>query len=455
MTRSRRALVATGALTLTATATLNFGATVSAGQEPGSGLGFFALSASAPAVQMLLHESSFCYATPAGQNGCELVLPEATSQLQNGPLGRGVAAIVWPGALAADIGSLIITASNGQVPDSARQLNDPVRAQAETGTTHETATYDSVPGTSMKSTAHGDKVTADASVESSQANPASSFGKTTGSSAVTLTGASTAAAVAHSTVQNVSLAAGVVKIDGVVSDASATTDGTTAKAKGATKVSGMTVGGVPVTVDGDGVHAMGGASPLPLQTLQTQVNAALSQAGLTILMGPPTVHVEGASTVYKAASLIVDWTPPAPPAPAPNQHFSSTFTLGGANVSVNSAKAFGYTPPPFNPGGAVGPANPGTFVPGSPGVSLPGSPGLNGGTTTPNLTPGTSPVTPVTGGSEAPILASRKISLPDGLSPVFAIFGVLGSLFFMLGLRRLPDRVLEATASLCPLEENR
>lgn len=453
MTRSRRALAATGALTLVATASLNLGSNVFADTDPGSGLGFFALSASAPAVQEVIHESSFCYATPAGQNGCELVLPEATSQLQNGPIGRGVAAVVWPGALAADIGSLLITASNGQIPDSARMLNDPVRAQAETGTSHETASYTSVPGSVMKATANATKVTADASVDSSQV-PTGTFGKTTGSSSTELTGVSSAAAKAHSTVQNVDVG-GVVKIDSVISDAMATTDGVKATAKGATKVTGMTVGGVPVTVDGDGVHVQGGASPVPVQTLQAQVNSALSNAGLTILMGAPTAHTEGARTLYKAASLIMVFEPPPGPAPLPNSHFSDTIAFGGAYVSVNSANASGYTPPPFTPSGGT-PGGTGTFVPGSPGVTLPGSSAIPGGTTTPSILPGTSPVTaPGTGVVQAPVLASRKISLPDGLSPAFAILGTLGSLFLMLGLRRLPDRLLEAAAPLCLLEENR
>lgn len=453
MTRSRRALAATGALTLIASASLNLSAIGSAESDPGSGLGFFALSAAAPAVQMVISESSFCYAAPAGQNGCELVLPEATSALQNGPLGRGVAAVVWPGALAADIGSLLITASDGKIPPEARLLNDPVRAQAETGGANETATYDSVPGSTMKATAHATKVTADAAVDGSQV-PSGSFGKTTGSSAAELTGVSEATTKARSTVQNVSIA-GVVKIDSVISNAAATTDGEKATAKGDTVVSGMSVAGVPVTVDGDGVHVMGGASPVPVQTLQTQVNTALAASGITIVMGPPTAHTEGASTLYKAGSLIIVWAPPAGPAPLPNSKFTTTYALGGAYVSVDSAKAFGYVPPPFTPTGTT-PGGTGTFVPGNPGVLLPGTPGTPGGSVIAPITPGSAPVTtPGTGVGQAPILASRKISLPDGLSPALAILGTLGSLFLMLGLRRLPDRVLEATPSLCLLEENR
>jgi hypothetical protein len=449
MTRSRRALSATGALTLVATGALSLGplvSSVSAADELGAGLGYFSLNASAPAVQGRVHDTTNCFATPAGQNGCELVLPEATSQLRNGPVGRGVAAIVWPGALAADIGSLIITASDGKVPDSARMLNDPVRAQAETNTTHETASYDAVPGTSMKATAHGAEVTADALTGSAQATPLGSFGQTRGTSSSKLTGVSTAIATAHTSAQDISIG-GVVTIGSVTSDAQATTDGVTASAKGSTAVSDMKVAGIPVTVDGDGVHAMGNG-PVPLQTADAAVNSALAAAGMKILLGAPSGKPVGPSVTYNAGSLIISWMP------APQADF--LVTIGGANVSVDSAPAISYKPPPpFTPGGTGSASNPGTFVPGSPGTFVPGSPGIAGGTTTPNLTPGGAPDLPVTAGGEAPILASRKISLPDGLSPAFAIFGVLGSLFFMLGLRRLPDRVLEATASLCPLEENR
>lgn len=449
MTRSRRACAATGAATLLSTAVLALApgiASVEAASNPGSGLGYFSLAARATGLQARIAEPNFCFSSAAGQNGCELVQPEATSTLRNGPLGKGVAAIVWPGALAADIGSLLVTASNGAIPAEARMLNDPVRAVAETNTTHETASYDSVPGASMKATAKAEKATADASVESSQVTPVGSFGKTTGSSSVALSGPSEATAQGHSKASDINLAGGVVKIDSVTSDVVATTDGTTAKASGKTVVSGMTVAGQPVTVDGDGVHVTG-ASPLPVQAAQAAVNAALSSAGMTILLGPPASHVQGASVDYSAGSLVIFWVP--------QKGQDVTVTLGGASVSVDSAPALTDFVPP---GTTTTPDPPSVAPPVNQPVS--GITGITGsvGSAPPPTVGGIdapTPVTPPVDVGSAPVLASRKVSLPDGLSPALAILGTLGSLFLMLGLRRLPDRVLEATPALCLLEENR
>ncbi len=448
MTRSRRALAATGASTLLSTVVLAFGpltASVSAAAEPGSGLGYFALSARATGAQVRLHEPNFCFASAAGQNGCELVQPEATSTLRNGPLGKGVAAIVWPGALAADIGSLLITASDGQIPDQARMLNDPVRATAETNTDHETASYDSVPGTSMKATAKGTRSTADASVESSQVTPVGSFGKTTGRSAVELTGPAVARASGSSSASDITLA-GVVTIASVTSEVVATTDGTTGKATGKTVVSGMTVAGQPVTVDGDGVH-VAGSSPVPVQTAQAAVNTALANAGMTILLGPPQSHVDGASVEYTAGSLVIFWSPP-------QSGSDITVTLGGASAAVDAAPAL----PDFVP-----PSTPVTNEPPSvaPPVAPPAS-GITGivdtapppvlGTVEPPVLPPTTDPVEVT---PAPAVAARSFALPDGVSPAAIVLGLLGSFLLMAGMRRLPDRVLTPGAALCPLEANR
>lgn len=444
MSRTGRALTALGAATMLASATFSFGPQVSsatADTGPGSGLGFFSISARGIGAQVRIHEPNFCFASDAAQNGCELIQPEATSHLQNGPLGKGVAAIVWPGALAADIGSLLVTASDGKIPAEARMLNDPVRATAETHTSHETATYDSVPGSSMHATAHDDKVTADGSVESSQVTPVGTFGKTTGSSVVQLSGPATASATGHSSASGVSLAAGVVKIDSVISDAQASTDGVKAKASGKTVVSGMRVADMPVTVDGDGVHVMS-TSPLPVQTAQAAVNAALSNAGMTILLGPPSSHVKGSSVDYSAGNLIIFWAPPG------GNDF--TVTLGGAAVSVNAAPGLAdYVPP----GTTV--QNPPSFV--APPVSGPAPVSSITGVVgaPPPVVDGVAPPATATTVTPEPKLAARHFPLSGGLSPFFAGLGVLGSGLFMLGLKRLPDRVLAVTPPLCPLEATR
>ncbi len=461
--RTSRALAVTGATTVLCSAVLGLGPVltpVSAADAPGSALGFYKVSAKAPAVQLRIAEPSFCYSSPAGKNGCELVLPESTSRIGNGPTGSALAAVIWPGGLAADIGSLLITASNGAIPDSARMLNDPVRAEAETSSDHEKASNTSVQGTSMTATANSVGASSDASISQSQANPAGSFGKITGTTNVDLAEVQLTRAVAHSKVNDVALAGGVVKIDSVVSDAVATTDGKLAKASGKTVVTGMSIAGVPVRVDGNGVTAMG-VSPVPLQTAQQVVNTALANLGMKIVLGPPQQTGKGAGTDYFAGSLVIFWNPPAPPPPVPLPGGTTfTVTLGGAAVSVDADPALAA------PTGPDAPAQPPTTVtpveapPSGGGTSVP--PTFTGGTTQspplagtelPPLIPG-APAGPAPATTD-PVVAASAFGLPDGVSPVAVVLGLLGSLLFMAGMRRLPDRVLSPGIAGCPLEENR
>jgi hypothetical protein len=260
---------------------------------------------------------------------------------------------------------------------------------------------------------------------------------------------SLATAKAHSKVSDVSLAGGAVKIDSVTSDAFASTDGVTAKASGKTVVSGMTVGGVPVTVDGDGVHAQG-QSPVPLQTGQQTVNTVLTNLGMSIYMGSPITSGSGPGKDYFAGSLVIYWAPPPAPSGVPLPGGNDfTVTLGGAAVSVDGDPALDFgspttptdtptdTPVIDNPPVAVAP----------PVVS-----GITGLPETPVDTSVPPTVTPPATVPTAPVLASRAVTLPDGLSPAYAVLGLVGAGFCMLGMRRLPDRVLAATASACPLE---
>lgn len=412
--------------------------------EPGSALGAFSLSASAPAVQVKQEEPSYCYGTEAGQNGCELVLPEATSNLSRGPLGKAVAAVVWPGALAADIGNLLITASNGQVPDSARTLNDPVRAEAQTGSGPDRVTYDQVPGSSMVATAKDTGTTAAASVSQTQVTPLGSFGKTNGASSTVLEGAAKAVATAHSSVQDVDLAAGVIHVGAVTSDAVATTDGVKATVKGATSVSGVTIAGVPVTVDEKGFTVQG--SSLDLGAASAAVNTAVGQLGIIMRLSEPQGRPQGSAVTYNAGSLVILWEQ--------MDGFTATVALGGANVMVDADPAQDFSTPetpttPVDPGSTpVDPGTGGSVPPVGTGTSTPSLPEVSG--------PGEAPVVDQapTGGTEQPVLAGRTVPLPEGLNPWLATTAVLGSGLVMAGLRRLPDKVLVPTVPECLLEES-
>ena len=441
--RSALALIATGVL---CGAGSLVGAVVApaahADDEPGSGLGSFALSASSPALQLRFEEPTYCFATPASLNGCEGVVPEAVSSLQSGPIGFGLAAVAWPGSLAGNAGSLLITAGGSQVPDSARQLNDPVRAEARIGSGPDVVTYDQVPGTTMRSVAKSTETSAEAAVGQSQTVGVGTFGKSTGSSVTRLTGKASAEATALSSVSDIDIA-GVLHIDSVTSTAKATTTATSAQASGRTVVTGATVANVPVTIDEHGVSVAGnGSGPLATKA----VTDALKQAGLTIALTDPQGKPDGADVDYSAGTLFIVFAPPSPQAAG----YSATVAIGGANVSVSSSPAFDTSLPATTTDPFV-PAQPAAL--GGTAVTPPLSGPVSTGGTLPQVDPGTgSAPAPVT---STPLLAAARTRLPGGLSPWLGVTAVLGAGLVAAGLRRLPDQVLAATGPVCPLEENR
>jgi hypothetical protein len=415
---------------------------VASSPEPGSGLGAFNLSASSPGAQFRFQEPSYCYATSAGTNGCEAIVPEAVATLRNGPIGAAISAVVWPGSLAANAGSLLITAGGSQVPDQARSLNDPVRAEAHTSAGPDTVTYDSIPGTTMKAVAKDDRTEALASLGQGAVTPLGSLGATSGHSTTALTGPSAATASAVTSIQDISLAGGLLHIGALTSQAKAVTDGTRATVTGRTVVTGASINGIAVSIDDHGVSVAG--TSLPIGTATAAVNSALQNAGMTIALGEPSGKPDGSSVTYNAGSLVVLWKA--------TSGYTAMVVLGGANVSVASAKALDFSMPslPFVPGGGTG----GLTVPGTVGSGTTGGPAVGGSLSAPAppLPTETAPQT-AGPGAASPVLAAAKLRLPGGLSPWLVALGLAGSGLVMAGLRRLPDSVLATSTALCPLEE--
>lgn len=415
--------------------------------EPGSGLGSFALSAAAPVADVRFgYPAQQCTDQEVGTAGCEGVINESVSQLTNGPVGYALSSVVWPGTLAGNIGTLLVVASGGKVPSSATALNDPVRAESHTGGTN--PVVNDYPGNGAPTLAHmvadaeATKVTAEATVGSVTNVTVGSLGASTSKTSVALTGVKSATAQADSHVQDITIA-GVVHLGSVTSTATAMTDGTTAKGTGHTTVTGATIAGVPVSIDDRGVTVQTQHVPVPSQATDT-VNTALQNIGMRIAVSQPYFTKDGASIVYTAGSVVLYWQPPAAPAPVPSPP-TLTVVLGGAQVSVKATNGFSFgcpTCPPLT-GGTTG----GTTgaVAGPPPIT-PGSVATTGGTVPPPAIGGTPQI--------APQLASNPLSLPHGLSPWLGVLAVLGSGLVMAGLRRLPDRVLVASATACPNGES-
>ena len=236
-------------------------------------------------------------------------LPESTATLANGPVGLGIASLVWPGSLGGNPGQLVNVLQPGcavtgpaqlpspnpvcPAPDAATELRYPIKAEARTGQDPPTTTNEDVPGASMKASATAQEVSADA-VTTGIAGVPGDFGRIVTHSVVKYAG-ETGTSEATSTVQDVDVG-GVIQIESVVSSASASTDGTTGGGDATTTVTGLTIGGTPVDL---------GPAGVPEETKQL-----LEPMGMEVVVGPPVKEVDGSSATMTAGSVVITWDTP-------------------------------------------------------------------------------------------------------------------------------------------------
>lgn len=404
-----------------------------AADAPGSGFYGYDLQAQSAAIRFTEDEPS-ANSHPEAEGD----VPQSQVSVAGGA-GYALSSLAWPGSLVGNAGSLVLLVQPN-APSQVSALNDPVRAEARSGSEKHSDTNDSVPGAYMAADATLAKTTADARVDGGAAGATLGFGRTTSSSRAVL-GARTGSVTADSTAKDISIA-NVVKIGSVVSHAEASTNGVVASAKGKTTVSGLTVAGVPVVVDDQGVTVDTQRGAVP-PTAAATVNSALSSLNMSITLSSATQQRSGGTIAYDAGSLLVLWKPSFYPS-------TLAVSVGGAHVVAGASASSPLVLPPL-PGGAppvvdlpsaapqpvsgVPPVQPG----GSPGAALPVVPAPS---TAPDL-PGTTTATlePIASGTPAPTGS--------------VVLTVLGAALGLAGLWRLPGLVLvEPRPVRCPLEED-
>lgn len=428
----RRALLLAAATGCFVTSVLLYPAAAADG--PGSGFYGYDLRAQSAALRFTEDEPS-ANSHPEAEGD----VPQSQVSLASG-VGYGLSSVAWPGALVGNAGSLVLLVSPG-APSQVTALNDPVRAEARSGSAQHTATNDSVPGARMTADATLARTSADAKVDGGSAGATVGFGTSSSSSVATL-GARTAKVTADSTAKDVTLA-GVVRIGSVVSHAEASTDGTTATAKGKTTVTGMTVAGIPVVVDDQGVTVDTAHGAVPPTAVAT-VNSALASLGMTITLSAATSQRSGGTISYDAGSLLVFWKTPGYPS-------TVTASFGGSHVVAGASASSPLVLPPL-PSGAppvvsVPSAAP---VPVAPGGGLPQLGGTGGAV--PPVVPGpsTAPAAPLAQTALEPLASGSP-------APTWSVLlAVVGGLLALGGLWRVPGLVLvEPRPVRCPLEEDR
>lgn len=420
--------------------------------EPGSGLGSYQLSAEASGLQASYATAGSTSATAEGE------VPYADSLLDSIPFGEGLASVAWPGAIPANAGTTAVVLGAPIPGNDANDLNDPMRAQAETGS-QSTVTNDSYPGTTMAATATSQQVTAEGRVDSTLGPDAGfSTGDISAASSATLTGVEQAEVKATSQANNLLLAGGLIAIKSVISDATATTDGVTAKASGDTVLSGVTVDGAPASIDQSGLHLQStGASPSPLVKA---ANQALAAADVEVLPVLPAESTSGGQVSYTAAGVLITWSPGG----------SGLFTvdLGGVSVSASATPGYGRSTEVSALGPSAGGTSPAvTLLPGATAGSIGTAQGA-GASEAPSSGELSADRSPSGSGTSAALPSGPPSASPSGpggkqsllaavskpVSPGWIAMATLASLLIAGGLVGAPERLLGDSTSTCLLEES-
>ena len=334
-----------------------------AAAAPGSNFGSINISATATGLQVPFYNKS-------GED-VEAEIPYALSQMGYGGSGHALTSVFWPGdtgghggdTLKLLTGSCLPPDPFGLVgvpvpvpipelpcvtripalPDQVYEaMNDPYKAEAQSAAGKPVVTQ-SHPGVEMRAAALPDRVEASTAMAGGQETPlGDTLGSTAAVTSIRLTGPNTAVVDAVSTMRGISLGDGALTIDAIRSVAHAVTTGKTATGTASTTVFGMKVGGVPVSVDDQGIHIQGQGTALPSIDAHNQV---LKQAGFTVFVADPTKTVNKANVQVSAGQLVIEQD---------NDQYTgnlnstgNVITLGGASISADSSLAYIYKPGPL------------------------------------------------------------------------------------------------------------
>jgi len=220
-----------------------------------------------------------------------------------------------------------------------------------------------------------------------------------------------------SSVGRVTLGGGQIVIKGISVDASIENDGTaTPTYKANVSVAAASIGGIPVTIDQDGVHVANQHQALPYKQASDSLNSALKQAGIQIFLVAPQVtncsQSSGASTststtTTATASTTTDQSGTAGPCA---QTGAATGTCSGTDTGTDTTSTSSSTtttttttssspPLPAGSGGTDTTSTAPPPCPPPPATCDTGTTSTGSTTTTGNTTTGTTPTAPSIGGS--------------------------------------------------------
>jgi hypothetical protein len=324
-------------------------------------------------------------------NLVEGAVPYAAASMSTGPSSTAVASPAYPGDTAAGAGNAIGTFAPQFPSTLTNALNYPVLAKADYPpqlNTGSSSKYNP-PGTGGTGVGTASASATDSGSTCQSSTASQSFGSSAGvqvgsssASSSTVLTASSVAAASHTDVGTITLLAGAIKIGGVTSDASATSDGSNGHETSAFAIGAVTVAGQPASIGPNGITLKGSGTGQGLIPDANQVLVALQQAGISVHTIAPSSTNNGAQASVTSGGLVITFIDPN--IPNPNGQIPVSSLGFDLNIGISQASADATSLPPFDiQTGSV-------------------SPSLGSGTPAPaSVGPSTASVAPATGGSVA------------------------------------------------------
>lgn len=426
-----------------------------------SSLGGYQITATGSGVMWTYEQPNF--PVPAVPT-VELHLGYSTASYDSGPTGESIASTLWPGQVAANVGSQLSTLLQPYLGSNTPNIDlPPWPLEASTSypagpTTPTTASQDS-PGVVMEASSTEDSGTATSTFgTSSSSQDDNSYALPSGFISIQSLGSTVQSTVSNgeavaqgtSAVHGVSIAGGLITIGAITSTATSTSDGNQAQVSGTSTVSDVTVAGQAVTLDSSGLDVAGNSGPV-LGSVLPSAQQVLAQLGISLTLTSPIDTVNGASaqrqldgvqlqvnltTLDREASALAAMLPQQIqsqvvsqlPLPIPD---SQVLTVDLGDVNVQAAAS-----PPYDDSGSStdsSSASAGPDVLGS-GTTAGGSGTTAGGSGTSGLSsfPGSNPG--ASGGFSAPSSPAAGIGSLAASTPVPAkLFKGIGAGLIVLG----------------------
>lgn len=361
--RHRKTVTLTAAATVLGLPSIGFllAPSAHADDSPGANLAGINASAYGTAVQVQPLTPGVVGAGNVSQgNLIEADIPYASTASSTGPTSTAVASPAYPGDTAAGAGNALGTFAPQIPAPLLSALNDPVLARADypaqvsTGTS---STYSPPAGGAIglgNATATAADSGSDAQAATSQTAFQSAGISVSSSTATsqTVLDASTVTAKSHTDVGAISILGGLVKIAGISSDASSTSDGNNGQPDSDFNLGAVTVAGVPASIGPNGITIQGSGPATFLVPDANQALVALKQAGISVHTIAPTTTLDGASAAVTSGALVVQFQDANVPNPNGQVPVSS---LGlDLNIGLSQASADATGLPPLGSLGSIG-----------------------------------------------------------------------------------------------------